>query len=349
MNNLKIIKAGLVFIIILLCIIAANAQTVEQRVQTLEQWRIRVDSALGFTHVIEPIDTALPKPISEGIVMNSSTADCFIYSPPFIRSGLFTCYVNKGGSMFMASSPNGLNTWTLKPVNAPYGPIIFANNVFRGSAHKWYNHTVNSYYYGSQDGVNWSATAADFSQTAGEDRCLLYDNGIYRNYVRVQPVPRTIGYCQSTNFASWSRIIEVLRPDAADGIRTQFYQMSVIKTESGYFGLLNTYRVGDLGQDVEQIPPYTEFEHTVDLQLVYSANGKDNWIRLNNRKVFIPRSPGVKQQFGTWTVIGEAVYIYTIESKRRHTMWEDSYNKSGNLYFSSRYKISLADLLKYLQ
>lgn len=338
--------------IVLICILLISAicsgQSLEDRVKALENWKPKVDSALGFSNPIEPIDTILPKPVDEGIVMNSLTQDCFIYTPAFIRNGLWTTYVNRNGQIYQATSLNGLNTWTLNLTSGgPYGPIIYVNDVFRGSAHKWYNRTVNSYYYGSQDGVNWSATAADFSQTSGEDRCLLYDNGIYRNYVRVQPVPRTIGYCQSTNFAAWSRIIEVLRPDAADGNRTQFYQMSVIKAGTGYYGLLNTYRVGDLGQDVEQIPPYTANEHIVDVQLVYSANGVDNWQRLNNRKNFITRSAGVQQLYATWSVIGEYAYIYTIESKRKHTNWENSYNVTGNLFYSKRLKIKLTELFRY--
>ena len=347
---MKTLKTVLIYILLISAI--CSGQSLEERVKALEDWKPKVDSALGFSVPIEPIDTLLPKPIYEGIVMNSINQDCFIYSSPFIRNGIWTCYVNCGGTILQATSPNGLNSWTLKPTTGSfYGPVIYVNEIFRGSAHKWYNGQVTSYFYGSLNGIDWSATSADWTQNSGEDRCLIWENSLnlYRSYIRVRPIPRTIGYSESRDFYNWSRIVEILKPDAIDGNRIQFYQMSVIHPAAGYFGLLNTYRVGDAGQDVEQSPPYTELEHTSDLQIVFSTNGKDNWLRLNNRKVFIPRQPGVKQQFATWCVIGDYVYIYTICSKRRHTQWDDLYNTAGNYFYSERYKISLTDLYKYLQ
>ena len=78
----------------------------------------------------------------------------------------------------------------------------------------------------------------------------------------------------------------------------------------------------------------------VDVQLVHSVNGKMDWRRLNNRHNFIDRKAGIKQQFGNWSIVGDTAYIYTIENIQDH--------ESGGLHFSSRYKISLAELYKYL-
>jgi hypothetical protein len=108
------------------------------------------------------------------------------------------------------------------------------------------------------------------------------------------------------------------------------------------------YYTGLSGQDVEQLPPYTAKEHTTEIQLVYSANGIDNWQRLNSRKEFIPKRENIKQMFGWWSLINGIAYIYTAESKRRHTTYENS-NINGRYYFSSEYKISLTDLYKYIQ
>ena len=61
----------------------------------------------------------------------------------------------------------------------------------------------------------------------------------------------------------------------------------MIQTSSGYFGLLNVYYKGNSGQDVDQLPPYTDNEHTTAIQLAYSQDGINNWRILNNGKEFI--------------------------------------------------------------
>jgi hypothetical protein len=116
-----------------------------------------------------------------------------------------------------------------------------------------------------------------------------------------------------------------LKPDAVDIAGLEFYEMSVIKTTRGYFGLLNTYNRNT---------------SIVELQLAYSENGKTNWRRINNRNIFITRPAGIKQMFGNWSVVDDMVYIYTIENYNDH--------ESGGVHFSSRYKISLTELYKYL-
>lgn len=293
-----------------------------------------------------PPTTDLIPPTYEGIVLQSTTSDVVIFSPPFIKNSEWWMYGVKDNKVQLIRTPNGLNTLTITPTNAPAGSFIYTDRLL-ASAHKWYGAVCNSYYYGSTDGINWDATAIDRTQYSGEDRNIIYDNGIYKSYIRVQPKPRTIGYSESTDFRNWSKITEILKPSTFDNPNQQFYHMSVIKTNHGYFGLLNVYMLGSSGQDVEQNPPYTGNEHTIDVQLAWSENGKDNWIRLNDRKNFIQRKPDIKQLFGWWSVIGDTVYIYTTESKRRHTTWDNAYNFAGNAYFACRYKILLNDLYKY--
>lgn len=323
--------------------------TLEQEVSVLKTKVSRLFTHLNLEEDPVIIDPGVfPKPTYEGMVINSGLADCYFFNPSFMRNGKWTNFVNKGGLIYLAMSPNGLNDWSLLPSNAPYGSIVYPeNNKFRASSHRRADGFYESYYHGSEYGSAWGDMASDRSQHCGEDRNLLNDGLLWRNYIRVIPKPRTIGYCESYSFLTWSRIIEILAPDTTDGPLMQFYHMSVIKTIRGYFGLLTTYRVGNSGQDVEQPPPYIGNEHTTDVQLVWSENGKDNWQRLNSRLNFIDRMPGVMQQYGWWSVIGDTAYIYTAESKRRHTDYENANNRSGNYFFSSRYKILLTDLYKY--
>lgn len=323
--------------------------TLEQEVSALKTKVSRLFTHLNLEEDPVIIDPGVfPKPTYEGMVISNLTADCYFFNPAFIRNGLWTNFVNKNGIIFMVTSVNGLNDWIYLPSNAPYGSIIYpGDNMFRGSDHKKSGSSYESYYYGSEFGSAWGAMASDRTQTCGEDRNLLWDGLMYKNYIRVRPKPRTIGYCSSINWTNWTGITEILAPDSVDGPLTQFYQMSVIKTHRGFFGLLTTYRIGNTGQDVEQPAPYTGNEHTTDVQLVWSDNGKDNWQRLNSRLNFIDRKPGIMQQYAWWSVINDTAYIYTAESKRRHTDYENAYNRAGNYFFSSRYKILLTDLFKY--
>jgi len=324
------IKKTILTVIFLLCTYNVNAQTTEERLNALETWRVQVDSALGFSNPIEPIDTLLSKPINEGIVTRSASYDYFIYNPAIIINGVWNVYTVKDGAIWLGKSSNGMNgfEWTL--TNAPYGSIVYRTdlNIFYGSWHKWHTSVqgrCTNYFSGSLDGNQWNTMSADWTQTSGEDRNMIYDNGMYKNYIRVNPTPRTIGYTESSNGYSWSAITEILKPDAVDIAGLEFYEMSVIKTLRGYFGLLNTYNRNT---------------SIVELQLAYSENGKTNWRRLNNKNIFITRPAGIKQMFGNWSVINDMVYIYTIENYNDH--------ESGGLHFSSRYKISLNELYKYL-
>jgi len=301
--------------------------TIDERVIALE---VEMDSVSPGWRDPIIIDPDLSKPIDEGIVTISNSYDYFIYNPAILINGIWHLYTVKDGAIWLGKSANGLNGFEWNITNAPYGSIVYRSdlNQFYGSWHKWNVQVYGrctSYFSGSENGRAWSMMSADWTQTSGEDRNMIFDNGIYRNYIRVNPKPRTIGYCESPNGYAWNPIIEVLRPDTQDPANMEFYEMSVIKTERGYFGLLTTY-INNTG--------------IVDVQLVHSTGGRMNWRRLNNRNNFIQRKPGIKQLFGNWSLIGDTAYIYSIENTNDH--------ESGGLHFSSRYKISLTELYKYL-
>lgn len=334
------------FSILLMSAICSQAQTIEDRIQNLESHARKVDSAFGWTNPIIIDTTDLIAPTYEGIVMKNINADQFIFNPAFTESGIWNLYCLKDGRVYLATSPNGLNSFTYTLTNAGAGSILPLNGKYYDSYHKWWNALAYSYYSISLDKINFTDVAVS-RIGSGEDRNVIYTGTEFFSYGRLQPRPRTIMFQRSSDFRTWTPPVEILRPDAVDGSLVQFYHMSVIRTAGGYFGLLNVYRIGNGGEDVQQLPPYATNEHTSDIQLVWSQNGIDGWQRLNDRKNFITRKPGVQQLFGWWSVIGDYAYIYTCESERKHTDWENLYNKVGKYYYSCRYKIKLTDLYLY--
>lgn len=301
--------------------------TIDERVLALETEMDSVSPGWRDPIIIDP---DLTKPIDEGIVTRMESYDFFIYNPGIVINGVWHLYAVKSGAIWLGKSSNGLTDIIWSNTNAPYGSIVYRNdlNTFYGSWHKWNVQVYGrctSYFSGSPDGRQWSQMSADWTQTSGEDRNLIFDNGLYRNYIRVNPTPRTIGYTESVTGSTWSPIIEILKPDTEDINGLEFYEMSVIRTIRGYFGLLNTYNRNT---------------GIVELQLAFSLNGKTDWVRLNSRLPFIQRQGGIKQMFGNWSIHNDTAYIYTIENYNDH--------ESGGLHFSSRYKISLTELYKYL-
>lgn len=344
LKRLQQVRHYLVFCLILnFVVLVANLypQTVEQRLQRLED-------SLKIVWTSEPLDTTMSKPIYEGIVMLNSSSDQYIFNPVFQENGVFYTYCVKGGRDNLAISPNGLNSWTYLNTTGKPGSTVPVGNKYYLSYHQWFGGMAYSYYAISLDKINYTDVATS-RIGVGEDRNLLWNTPTeeFYQYGRKQPVPRTITFQKSSDFRTWSNPIEILTPDATDGSNKQFYHLSVIRTEQGYFGLLNVYRVGNSGQDVQQLPPYSADEHTIDVQLVFSENGITNWKRLNDRKPFIHRTAGIQQLFAWWSIVGDNAIIYTAESKRKHTLYDNTYNSAGNYYFSSRYKISLSELYKY--
>lgn len=310
--------------------------TTEERLTRLEQANDKYHAGWKDEDPPPP-DPDKVKPTPEGTVTASLSEDFYIFNPAFLLGGKFTVYAKKGNKILCGKSSDGLINFNWIETNLQVaGSIVYIpeQNTFRGSYHRWNVHTqgrCTNYSNGAPDGISWSDMDVDWSQTCGEDRNLLYDAGLpkpFKNYVRPDPAPtpRTIGLQESTNgVTGWSRIAEILKPDAQDPATLEFYEMSVIKTARGYFGLLTTYdRASSL----------------VNLQLTFSVDGKTGWRRLNNRKNFIERRSGIKQLFGNWSVIGSRAYIYTIENTEDH--------ENGGRHFSERYNILLSDLYKYI-
>lgn len=276
----------------------------------------------------------------------------FTYTPVQKSGVQYEMYYTYNGVLKYATSLTGTNWTSITNVTAPMNEsIIKKGNVWYMGYHNTYNDTVRFFTTQSTNGINFPAGVPRF--TSGEDMSFMINNDSFYCYIRPKapredPI-RKIGLMKSKDFINWTPIQTILAIDSADynnvnspDYRKQFYNMSVFKNGNDWWGLVNVLRLGDQGQDTEQLPPYNALEQTVETQLVYSTDGI-NWKRTNNRKAFIPRVSGMMEVLGLPTVVGNNLYIYTIESQRRHTDYENA-NINGRFFSVWRYNISLDNL-----
>ena len=287
--------------------------------------------------------------------IGSATGDItwFPYTPVRKTNGLYEIYYRYNYIPSKAVSTDGVN-WSFLS-NLPGLPsgesIIQKDNTWYLGYHTHYQGNVYFCTSQSNDGINFIPGTRRF--VSGEDITLMQNNDSFYCYIRplkpqIDPF-RKIGLMKSTDFINWTTIQTILAVDPQDYVnpsspdfRKQFYSMSVFKSGSDFWGLLNVYRMGDNGQDNEQLPPYNYNEHTIEVQLVYSKDGI-NWQRTNDRKAFIPRQGNIKQSFGLPTVVDNKLYIYAIETERRHTDYDDE-NPNGRFFKIWRYQMNLSDL-----
>lgn len=295
-------------------------------------------------------------PVRDATVnIGSATGDItwFPYTPVRKINGVYEIYYRYNYTPSKAISPDGVN-WTLiaNLTNLPSGEsIIQKGDTWYLGYHTHYQGNVFFNTSQSNDGLNFIPGTRKFP--TGEDISLFINNDSFYCYIRpdapqIDPF-RKIGLMKSADFVNWTSIQTILAVDSMDynnplspDFRKQFYSMSVFKTGSDYWGLVNVYRMGDNGQDNEQLPPYNLNEQTIEVQLVYSKDGI-NWQRTNNRSAFIPRQGNIKQSFGLPTVVDNILYIYAIETDRRHTDYEGA-NINGRYFKIWRYQMNLSDL-----
>lgn len=276
----------------------------------------------------------------------------FSYTPVRKNGSQFEMYYTYNGVRSLAVSPTGTDWSFVSSVTAPSPEsIIKKGNVWYLGFHKRYLDSVFFFTSTSYNGINFSAGTPMF--TTGEDMSFILNNDSFYCYIRPDapredPI-RKIGLMKSYDFNNWSPIKTILWIDSAEynnvsspDFRKQYYNISVFKIGTDWWAIANIYRIGDSGFDVEQYPPYTADEHTIEPQLLYSSDGI-NWKRTNNRQAFIPRRPGIMEIFGLPTVDNNTLWIYTIESERRHTNYEYE-NVNGRWFGIWRYSLSLEDL-----
>lgn len=323
--------AGLILALIFSIFLGfADAQTVQELDQRLK----RVEDSLGITTVIAPIDTTTSLPIYQGIILNGNYD---IYPSPYSpmykdTDGYYKIFIQKAGQPFAVGSLNGLNNWVYSSAgNMPRGTVMkIGTNTWGAVFHQWYNTLCWIYTAGSTNAYNWSNMYLDRTPH-GEDVTFIKEGNLYRIYARmaIPPAIRTIGYMEAydklTNFSS---IVEILKPDAQDGL-DQFYSMSVVKGLRGYLGFLNVFNTGtDL----------------VGVQLVWSPNGEDDWERINNRQEVLVKKEGAKCVYACANVIGDEIWIATISCNFGH----EELDRNGRFYYTQLYKWKLTEADKLI-
>lgn len=259
-----------------------------------------------------------------------------LYSPMQFIDNHYQLFLLIDGKAALAKSKN-LIDWKYKYLNIPHGTVQQIGNKYYCAYYKDYDfHCV--YCFSISDNKKDFTDVFTKEEHHGLDISFIYDEGIFRAYARqnITPRIRTIGYMESKDFVNWTQLKEVFVPDEEDrkvvngeGRGKEFYCISVVRTDKGYFGFLSVYDV------------VTEI---MDVELCHSENGIDNWKRLNDRKPIIERQNDVKQLYACASVISDEIHIVTISSDFYH----DHRNREGSYFFTEHYKIPIKEIYKYL-
>lgn len=266
-----------------------------------------------------------PKIVYQGKILMGNY-DIFPTPYSFINwyNGKFNLFINKAGVSYIYSTPDFIS-WTVTPqVNMKYGSTAKIDGTFYTAYHKWFN--TQSFYYFQKNFTDVSM----IRDPQGEDITFLkLRNGKFRAYARmnVPPAVRTIGVMESDNFINWTPLQEILAPDAEDNGK-EYYSMSVIETDDGFYGFMNVYN------------PRNE---KMTIRLIHSEDGITDWKWLNNRNPVIPLQDR-EQLYASASVIGDQVYISTISAKFNHS----EENRNGRYYYTELWKIDKEVLTQYL-
>lgn len=237
------------------------------------------------------------------------------------------------------------NDWSYKyerQTNAPAGSVVSVteNGSFKyfGRQHfkSAFNSDYESRYYKSTDGVSWVNTFLDRA-IQGEDANMIQSNtNTVWNFIRPSRIRDLAVQTLSTDVSNNnlpSRIKLILAHNTPTSLNRDVYCACPIIVEDGvspkFLLFVSLYRKGNLGQDVEQLPPYTADEHTVDGYLYYmDAN---NLRILNNGQPIISRQGGEQQSYNWATLFEDTIYINHSTCVGKHTMYEPQ-TLVSNLY-----------------
>lgn len=254
---------------------------------------------------------------------------------------------------------NGSSTDYRMLKHVGFGGEIYHQVVYRSSnGGKTFSNTdTNTIFIGS-------------SNVTGEDHGMVYnpDSNKYNIYLRpIGPKDlsgsgfgewgpfRKISLIKTSDFLTFSSSYKPQLPvdtnqyyrSTSKDYHKAFYSMSVVKTASDeWWGFVNVLKVDDSTRDVyDQGNPGGGWEkatdNTIEIQLVYSKDG-ENWIRCNDTLAVIPLYGTIKQIFGTPTIVGNEIWIYTMNTNTRHV----SYQPAGT-WDLWRYRISIGELRKF--
>jgi len=246
-----------------------------------------------------------------------------------------------------------------------YGGVTRVANSYYNTYHKWINNNTaceSKFRWQDKDLIRlgFGGELNMPSLIGGEDRSILAAgvNGDFNIYYRTQPKPREISvqrYISSTQ--RWTGAGRKILPlpegyldSASQDFRCQWYSMQVFHVAyQGYFGLVNTLRIGDNGEDTEQQDP-SGAEQTMHTRLFYSNSPFETpWIPCLGNKEFLPKPAEIKQQYAVGTVVGDSVYYYSTEARRRHTQKEEATKDQTKNYFGIYlYQHKVSDLIKFI-
>jgi len=165
----------------------------------------------------------------------------------------------------------------------------------------------------SADGLNWQyypknpvldgGDTCSFARDPVTGDYLAFHKryGIHRGQRR-----RLVYLSSSPDMQDWSDYELVMAPDAADdaqteaegGLFSQFYHMSAIPYRGMWLGFVTHFR--HTGPPVEKGPEQSKDDGPIDVQLVYSRDGR-SWSRCEDRSPVIPNGP---HQYDAGCILG---------------------------------------------
>lgn len=249
--------------------------------------------------------------------------------------------------------------------NGQYGGVYHIGDGYYNAYHKWINNNTaceSQFRWQDENSIRLGFGSENTFPPliGGEDRSLLQSEiaDDFIIYYRTQPKPREISV-QLWNSATrqWSSAGRKILPlpqgylsPTSEDYRCQWYSMQVFRVVNvGCFGLVNTLRLGDNGEDTEQQDPKGD-EQTIHTRLFFSESPMlDTWVPCRGNKHFLPKPAEIKQQYAVGTVVGDEVYYYSTEAKRRHTQREEAQKDQTKNYFAIYlYRHKVSELLKFI-
>lgn len=240
--------------------------------------------------------------------------------------------------------------------NAPAGSVIKITDngetKYLGRQHfkSAFNSDYESRYYKSADAISWVNTFLDRA-VQGEDSNLIQSTstGTVWNFIRPSRIRdlavQTLRTDVSNNKLP-SYMLNLIFHNTDLSLNRDVYCACPIIVEDGVFPkfllFVSLYRKGDLGQDVEQLPPYNTDEHTVDGYLYFYDPVRNVIKILNNGLPIITRQGGQQQSYNWATLHEGTIYINHATCINKHIL------SQPQTLISQIYTWKLADALKFI-
>lgn len=251
------------------------------------------------------------------------------------------------------------NNWRYlytQQTNAPAGSVIkisedgmtkyFGRQHFKSA----FNSDYESRYYKSIDGISWYNIFLDRTPQGEDSNLIQMQNGVIWNFMRPSRI-RNLADQTLTSGVSNNRPPSVINslifhntPLALN--KDVYCACPIIISDTPlpkFLLFISLYRKGNQGQDVEQPPPYTAEEHTVDGYLYY-YNAVSKEIRILNAGQPIIKREGAHQQVYNWPMLdGDTIYINSSVCLNKHVLSQEQ------RLISRLYTWKLSDALKFIE